>query len=119
MSDLTAEQMFRAMQAISPCGKTEASIRFRGGAPATQWYVSLRYVTVRSGAVEEQRHNRGGSSTVEAVYYAWKGLTELKEHEYLVVREPGAGSQHPARTIKWNGFMWEDVEINTAAPAPK
>ena len=98
MTDMTWEQKLYVCNALSPC----ALMMRKPG----DWYVLQCSVEIsQDGMLVSNSGN--GASPVLAVHDHWDQLvTNLKPGEYLVINAMG-----PRRkAVKWNGFMWHDVE---------
>jgi len=97
------QQMFAALKAISP----EATLQMR---KPNDWYCRLPGVELKNGITLQTVRGTGGSPG-EAVAAAWIAATELPSSPdggpYLVVN---ATDPKRRRAMRWNGFMWADVD---------
>lgn len=96
---LTWEQKVKAMQAL---GTVEFFMREPG-----DWSCSVLSVNVKDGCMLTSNPS-SGSDPAAAASKRWDNLTKLARGQYLVVSKAGV-----RRAVKWNGFMWEDVEEAT------
>ena len=97
---MTWEQQFAAMKAL--CGIGDCALHMRSPG---EWYVSLRGVEVKDGAVLRGAGS-SGKSPEEAVMQTWSNIaTNLPSDRYLVI----GAMRDDRRAVRWNGFMWEDV----------
>lgn len=67
------------------------------------WYVHLSYVDRKEGGCLSSGLQRG-ITPEDAINQCWDWATDPKF--YLVIGEHKAGRH----SVKWNGFMWQDVE---------
>lgn len=96
---MTYEQM---MQACSALGPISICMRKSG-----DWYVHHVGVSLKNkGLIFSLSGN--GSSPVDAIHDHWRQLTEFKPQEYLVLNAMDANNIH---AVRWNGFMWQEVEM--------
>jgi len=84
--------MLSALKALTP---THIEMRKPG-----DWYVSAYARTVRDGNLLRGAYGEGRSPD-EAVINDWKEISKA-----ACVRIGGDGAE---RTVRWNGFMWEDT----------
>ncbi len=92
---MTYEQKFAALAAISP--RPALHMRKPG-----DWYVSLSSVERKEGACLSS--GCVSEATPEAAVEAkWDWATD--QRYYLVIN----AMRDNSRAVKWNGFMWEDV----------
>jgi hypothetical protein len=95
------EQKFQAMQALLIfCGDAALHMRKPG-----DWYMSLGGVDIRSES-SLTSVSGSGKTPQEAVEKTWENVTILKPETYIVTRSVTS----PRRAVKWNGFMWEDIQ---------
>lgn len=80
------------------------SIKFR---KPGDWYVSQQ-VEIKDGPILRGDYGNGATPQ-EAIEDHWERLTELEPGQYLVGREFLDGRTHRRKAVRWNGFMWEDV----------
>lgn len=94
------EQKFAALQALLTfSGDAALHMRKPGN-----WYVSLPQVDL---AVDGMLTSVGetGESPEDAVHATWETLTRAGAVLALRAMQPNR------RNVKWNGFMWVDVEL--------
>lgn len=73
---------------------------------ACAWYAGCAKVEIKDNGI--MRGGWGnGNTPQEAIEDYWRYLTELKPHEYVLVR---AYDDAQRRAVRWNGFMWADVQ---------
>ncbi len=97
MSSLNWTQKFKAIVAVSRY--REASLRMRDDC---SWYVSSMGVDRKEGGMLSGGC-QSGISPEDAVEQWWSWATDPKY--YLITR----GTDDKRRAVRWNGFMWEDV----------
>lgn len=100
---MTWEQKLAALDKLAGVGE----LRMR--APGN-WFCSHRV------DIKDRSILRGGAGNgvnpEEAVLNQWERLTtDLKSHEYIVI-DRGSG---PRRAVRWNGYMWDDVDEKAEA----
>lgn len=93
---MTYEQMMYALKAI--CNDVSVGIRRPG-----DWYVTMQNVERKENGCLSSGCDSGKSPEC-AITSRWIWATS-SEH-YLVINAYKANR----RAVKWNGFMWEDVE---------
>jgi len=95
MSELTWEQKFRALNALS-----EAVVKLDVN---NKWFVSHSYVERKEGGCLATGGGAHADTVDKAVesYWAWLTCPSYQ----IIVR---AYTQQ-RRTVRWNGFMWEDT----------
>lgn len=69
------------------------------------WYVSHKYVSRKEGGCLSHSP-QNGKDPEDAVNQCWEWMTDPKF--YMVKYEDAK-----RRAVKWNGFMWEDVNEET------
>ena len=92
------EQKLMALKSLSP--GIALSMRKPGN-----WYVSASHIEISNGVtlcspIESE------ATPEEAVNARWLRLTELQPGGCLVIN----AMNDKRRAIKWNGYMWEDVD---------
>ena len=102
------EEMIELMSKISVLG--EVSIKFRetviiGSYKITRWYID-QHVEVKSGCILHTVSGNG-NTIEEAIEDHWKQLTNIKEHEYIVVK---AYSPSERKAVRWNKYIWAPVK---------
>lgn len=95
---MTWEEKLQACQALG-----EVSLKMR---KPGDWYVSQN-IEVKSGGVLHSVYGNG-STPKKAVENHWEKLTVLKSSQYIVLNF----CDDNRRAVKWNGFMWEEIEEN-------
>lgn len=93
---MTWEEKLSALQALD----SDASVRMRGPG---NWYVSWRPSVKQDCFLVGEYGN--GNSPQAAVEDHWNKLTNLPADQYLVL-----DNYRGRRSVRWNGFMWQDVE---------
>jgi len=93
------EQKFQALMAICP----EVSLKMR---KPGDWFVSIPWVSRREGSVLSSGCD-SAKSPEEAVAQRFEWATNPKF--YLVTTVNSC-----RRAVKWNGFMWADVDETVA-----
>jgi hypothetical protein len=94
------QQMTQAILALEGSFHFSISPREDGS-----WYVSNTNASIRTGGCL-RGVSGNGEHPLSAIEAHWTQLTELKPGEYIVLSAIG-GRQR--RAVKWNGFMWADV----------
>lgn len=92
---MTWEQKLQAAQSIGEC-----SLKMR--VPGN-WYVSQSGVERKEGGCLSSGGGCNGATPEVAVDEFWNWLSDPKF--YVVINAYG----ETRRTVKWNGFMWQDV----------
>ncbi len=97
---MTWEQKLQACQALTSSIETKIHMREPGN-----WYVSQSGVDIL-GKHTTSTIGGGGNTPESAVESHFKALTvALKHGDCVQVRYGGK-----TRTVRWNGFMWADVD---------
>jgi hypothetical protein len=101
---MTYEEKLQALQALGEC-----SLKMRRPG---DWYVAQPQKGVHSGGILRSPYGNGRTPE-EAVENHWFALTsEVAPDEYVVLH-PGDSVRR--RAVRWNGFMWADVDENKEA----
>lgn len=107
MRSMGLDDMFAAMQELAEPGEVTVLRRLDRNAidgNTRPWFVRLYGVEILDGCVL-RGVGGDGASPEEAIAGAWRSLTALKAHEYLVV-----GAMTPERrAYRWNGSRWVPV----------
>jgi hypothetical protein len=96
--DMTWEQKAQAILALNGWENFSLHLREDGS-----WYVSDA-TEIRDGGIL-RGVSGNGTSPVQAILAHWQQLTELETGQYVVMR----AMKENRRAVKWNGFMWADV----------
>lgn len=91
---MTADQEFAALRSICP----DASLRQRS---LGDWYVSLPYAERKDGGMLVSL-GESDATPEGAIRATW--LSIVAKPTTIVLRAYG----NDRRTVRWNGFMWED-----------
>lgn len=95
--EMSWEQMARAMHALGD---------FRVTPLEKGWRVSLKGVEIKEGGLLASKFGEA-SGIGESFRDLWHKLTrDLKPDHYLVCAAGG----NARRALRWNGFMWKDVD---------
>lgn len=92
------EQMLAAMKGLG----VYPTLQMR--APG-DWYVTLPSVEIGGDGLLCSA-GESGTSPANAVAKTWLQIATLEPPRRLVIR----AMQNSRREVRWNGFMWEDVE---------
>jgi hypothetical protein len=92
------EQMAQAILALNGWENMTLHLREDGS-----WYVSDATEIRDGGCLVGVSGN--GSTPQEAIEDHWYQLTDLETGQYIVLR----AMKENRRAVKWNGFMWADV----------
>lgn len=95
MTEMTWEQKVAALNSI---GRVELGMRFPG-----DWYASQNGVCVVLPGFERGGAGNGATPELAALDLWRERVDELPHSDALFIRS----SQ---RCVRWNGFMWADVE---------
>lgn len=95
--NMTWEQKLQACKAL----KEEISLKMR---KPGDWYVS-QGIECKDGPFLKSKYGNG-TTPQEAVENHWIELTVLQPDQYLVI----GGNKPDRRCVRWNGFMWEDID---------
>lgn len=87
------------LYALNSLGECKILMRKPG-----DWYVSQSTEVKNNGMLEGRYGN--GCTPQEAIVNHWERLTELAEHEYIIIH----AGREDRKAVKWNGFMWEAVK---------
>lgn len=71
----------------------------------SDWYVVVPSVEIGGNGILESPAV-SGRTPQEAIELEWESLTKIKAGRFLVVNAMKSTRRH----VRWNGYMWEDVQ---------
>jgi hypothetical protein len=98
MGDMTTQQ--KALAMLGLVGWTGFDLKLREDGT---WYVSIN-ADIRDGGCLVGV-NTAKPTPEAAIEDTWKQLTDIEPDQYIVAKPGGK-----RRAVRWNGFMWSDVQ---------